>query len=438
MGKSIVIVGAQWGDEGKGKIVDLLTEHVHAVIRFQGGHNAGHTLYVNGRKVVLRLIPSGIMHPKVQCLIGNGVVLSPEAFLKEVAELTSEGISVTDRLKVSPSCSLLLPYHVAIDQAREEARGAAAIGTTGRGIGPAYEDKVARRGLRLVDLLHPQTLANHLSEIAEYHNFILTQYYHREPISDQKVLDSLLAMAPKIIPLLADVSKLLCEYWQRGDSLIFEGAQGFSLDIDLGTYPFVTSSNTTAGGVATGTGFGPRYIDHVFGICKAYVTRVGAGPFLTELKNEVGRHIAERGQEYGSNTGRPRRCGWFDSVQLRQAVFANSLSGIVLTKLDILDELDTVRICTSYRYKNQVLDVPPFDPQILADCQPIYEDFPGWRTNTFGITEYKKLPLLAKNYIARIEALTGVPVVILSTGPKREQTIILQDIFDSLKFPINT
>ncbi len=427
MGKSIVILGAQWGDEGKGKIVDLLTKRAAAVVRFQGGHNAGHTLYnADGKKIVLRLIPSGIMRDQVQCLIGNGVVLSPEALLTEINELINLNIPVGQRLKISPACSLLLPYHVAIDHAREN--GDQAIGTTRRGIGPAYEDKAARRGLRLVDLLHPQQLAERLQQIADYHNFVLTKYYHQQSIPYQQVLDNLLEMAPKITPMIADINRLLNDYRQRGDNIIFEGAQGILLDVDLGTFPFVTSSNTTAGAAATGTGFGPLFFDEIFGVGKAYVTRVGKGPFPTELNNQIGQHIAQRGQEFGAVTGRPRRCGWFDAVQMRHVVITNSLSGLVLTKLDILDELETIAICTGYRYKDQILESPPFDPQILADCQPIYEEMPGWQCNTHGLTDYKQLPERARQYISKIEAVTGVPIVILSTGPEREQTINFRDL----------
>jgi adenylosuccinate synthase len=428
MGKSIVILGAQWGDEGKGKIVDLLTNNAAAVIRFQGGHNAGHTLYTaTGQKIVLRLVPSGIMRPHVQCMIGNGMVFSPEAFLSEIDELTLKGIAAIERLKISPACSLLLPYHVALDNARESS--AWAIGTTRRGIGPAYEDKVARRGLRVVDLLHPERLAEKLTPLADYHNFVLTKYYQQPPIDRQKVLDDLCAMAPRIAPMVADINQLLYDLRRRGETIIFEGAQGVLLDIDLGTYPFVTSSNTTAGAAATGTGFGPRYFDEVLGVAKAYVTRVGAGPFPTELTDEIGGQLAKRGQEFGSVTGRPRRCGWFDAALMRQIVLANSFSGIVLTKLDILDELETIKICTAYRFRDQILSMPPTDPQLLAECQPVYEEMAGWRSSTAGVTDYEKLPSAARDYIARIEGLMGIPVVILSTGPGREQIIILKDIF---------
>lgn len=428
MGKNIIVLGAQWGDEGKGKIVDLLTSHAAAVIRFQGGHNAGHTLYNSqGKKIVLRLVPSGIMREHVQCMIGNGVVLSPEAFLTEIDELSRAGIDVTGRLNISPACSLLLPYHIALDNARES--GPAAIGTTRRGIGPAYEDKVARRGLRVVDLLYPQQLTEKLMPLADYHNFVLTQYYRQPPIDVQKVIDDLLAMALRITPMVTDINQLLYDLRRRGETLIFEGAQGVLLDIDLGTYPFVTSSNTTAGAASTGAGFGPLYFDEVLGVAKAYVTRVGSGPFPTELTNEIGGYIAKKGNEFGSNTGRPRRCGWFDAALMRQVVLANSLSGVVLTKLDILDELDTLRICTGYRYHGQLLAIPPLDPQRLAECEPVYEEMPGWNTNTHGVTDYALLPQAARDYIARIETLIDVPVVILSTGPERDQIIVLKDIF---------
>jgi adenylosuccinate synthase len=428
MGKNIVVLGAQWGDEGKGKIVDLLTRHAAAVIRFQGGHNAGHTLYTpQGQKVVLRLVPSGIIREHVQCMIGNGVVFSPAAFLAEIGELEAQGIPVAERLKISPACSLLLPYHVALDNAREST--SAAIGTTRRGIGPAYEDKVARRGLRVVDLLHPQRLREKMLPLADYHNFVLTQYYHQPAIDPQKVIDDLLEQSARIVPMIADINPLLYDLRRRGETLIFEGAQGVLLDVDLGTYPFVTSSNTTAGAAATGSGFGPRYFDEVLGVAKAYVTRVGSGPFPTELTDDIGSHIAKQGQEFGSVTGRPRRCGWFDAALMRQVVMANSFSGIVLTKLDILDQLETIKICTSYRYNGNILTMPSTDPEALANCQPVYEEFPGWKSATRGATDYTQLPVLAQKYIARIEELIGVPVVMLSTGPEREQIIILKDIF---------
>ncbi len=430
MGKSIVVLGAQWGDEGKGKIIDLLTDRASAVIRFQGGHNAGHTLYNDkGQKIVLRLVPSGIMHEGVACFIGNGVVFSPEAFLKEIAELLQHGISINGRIKISPACSLLLPYHIAIDEAREASRGAKAIGTTKRGIGPAYEDKVARRGIRIVDLFYPDNLRDKLEHLADYHNFFLTQYFHQPAIPMAQVFDSLLSMSHQIKPLVEDISFLLKNLHDSGENIIFEGAQGALLDIDLGTYPFVTSSNTTAGAASTGTGFGPLYLNEVLGVCKAYVTRVGGGPFPTELKDDIGAHIAKRGHEVGANTGRPRRCGWFDAVQMRQAALANSLSSLIITKLDVLDDLEEILICTGYKYQNQILDFPPFDIQVLAECEPIYETLPGWLTKTEGITHYEVLPLRAKAFIAKIEALVGVPISMISTGPNRHDVIKLRDIF---------
>lgn len=429
MGKNIAVLGIQWGDEGKGKIVDWLTDRVAAVTRFQGGHNAGHTLIIDGKKTILRLIPSGILRENVLCLIGNGVVLSPDALLSEISELEKNGVPVTERLKISPACSLLLPYHVALDQARESASGKDAIGTTGRGIGPAYEDKVARRGLRVLDLMHPKTLAEKLKTIADYHNFYLQKYYQRDPVDYQTVLDDLLQVSKKIVPLIADVSAILGEYYSQGKNILFEGAQGSLLDIDLGTYPFVTSSNTTAGAVSTGSGFGPRYLDGVLGIIKAYVTRVGAGPFPTELHDEIGEQMAERGDEFGSVTGRPRRCGWLDMVMLRRAIQANSLSGFAMTKLDVLDQLETIKICTEYLYQGKTLQNPPFDLQILQECEPVYETMPGWQSSTLGMTEYDQLPENAKNYIKKIEEITSIPVLIISTGAERDETIMLEDPF---------
>jgi len=431
MGKNIVVLGTQWGDEGKGKIVDLLTEQVAAVIRYQGGHNAGHTLIIDGKKTVLHLIPSGILREGVQCIIGNGVVLSPQALLKEMSELEAQGVPVTSRLKISSACSLLLPYHVAIDQAREKQRGKSAIGTTGRGIGPAYEDKIARRGLRAVDLLHTNVLEANLKVLADYHNFQLEHYYKEQPISYEDVLSQLLEMSEKIIPMIDDTIASLAAFSKAGKNMMFEGAQGSLLDIDIGTYPYVTSSNTTAGAVTTGAGFGPRYIDDVFGVTKAYVTRVGAGPFPTELHDADGAKMAERGKEFGATTGRARRCGWFDVPIMHRSIQANSLSAIVLTKLDVLDEFETIKICTSYRYKGEVLKTPPFDTQTLEACEPIYEELPGWQEKTYGLTEYDQIPQKAKDYIARLEALCGIPVAIVSTGPDRNETIMLKKIFES-------
>lgn len=429
MGKCIAVVGTQWGDEGKGKIVDLLTDRVGAVIRFQGGHNAGHTLVINGQKTILRLIPSGIMRDGVWCLIGNGVVLSPEALLTEMNELEKKGIPVAKRLRISPACTLLLPYHVAVDKAREAALGKSAIGTTGRGIGPAYEDKVARHGLRVADLLHPDKLEEKLTPLAHYHNFQLEHYYHQPTIPVEQVLSQLLEYAQKISPMITDITSLMIKLHSQGENLMFEGAQGSLLDIDLGSYPYVTSSNTVAGAMATGTGFGPLYLDSVLGITKAYLTRVGGGPFPTELKDEIGAQMAKRGNEFGSVTGRPRRCGWFDAVIISRSILANSLTGMALMKLDVLDELEVIRICTAYRYRGQTLTTAPYDSQMLVECEPIYEEMPGWQESTIGIKEFKKLPQKAQSYINRLEELTRVPVMLISTGADRDQTILVQDPF---------
>ncbi|USE36952.1 adenylosuccinate synthase [Endozoicomonas sp. SCSIO W0465] len=429
MGKTVVVLGTQWGDEGKGKIVDLLTEQAEAVVRFQGGHNAGHTLVINGEKTVLHLIPSGILREDVVCYIGNGVVLSPEALLKEMKQLEATGVPVRERLKLSPACPLILPYHVALDQARELARGEAKIGTTGRGIGPAYEDKVARRGLRVADLLHPERFAKKLKEVMDYHNFALQNYYKSEVVNYQTVLDDTLAMARELIPMIDRVSDRLHEHHERGDHILFEGAQGSMLDIDHGTYPFVTSSNTTAGGTSTGTGFGPLYLDYVLGITKAYTTRVGSGPFPTELDDENGRHLAKVGNEFGATTGRPRRCGWFDAVALRQAIQINSVSGLCLTKLDVLDGLETIRICVDYKNADGESITTPVDVEEYELVQPVYEELPGWTESTFGVKSLDELPANALAYIKRLEEVTGAPIDIISTGPDRVETIILRQPF---------
>ncbi len=430
MGKCIVILGSQWGDEGKGKIVDLLMEQASVVARFQGGHNAGHTLVIDGKKTVLRLIPSGILHPHVQCLIGNGVVLSPAALLQEIGELEKRGVSVTDRLRISEACTLILPYHVALDHAREKARGKAAIGTTGRGIGPAYEDKVARRALRFGDLFDAKRFAEKLKEVLDYHNFVLEHYHHEAPIDYNQTLESTLAFADVLKPMKADVSALLSEYRLQGKNILFEGAQGTLLDVDHGTYPFVTSSNTVAGASCVGTGFGPRYLNYILGITKAYTTRVGSGPFPTELNDEVGKYLAERGHEFGSVTGRPRRCGWLDMVIVRRSTQLNSFSGLCMTKLDVLDDLPTVRICTSYKLGDQEISVLPTDAAELAACVPVYEDMPGWQTSTVGMKTFAELPENAKKYLLRIEELAGIPIDIISTGPDRMETIILRHPFE--------
>ncbi|MCL6271983.1 adenylosuccinate synthase [Sansalvadorimonas sp. 2012CJ34-2] len=429
MGKNVVILGTQWGDEGKGKVVDLLTDQANAVVRYQGGHNAGHTLVIDGEKTVLHLIPSGILRENVTCYIGNGVVLAPDALLKEMAELEERGVPVRDRLRLSPACPLILPYHVALDQARELARGKAKIGTTGRGIGPAYEDKVARRGLRLSDLLHPERFAKKLKEVMEYHNFALENFYKVEPVNYEETLELALEWGRQITPMIDRVTDKLHEMREAGDDLLFEGAQGSLLDIDHGTYPFVTSSNTTAGGVATGSGVGPLYLDYVLGITKAYTTRVGSGPFPTELFDEVGKHLGEKGNEFGATTGRERRCGWLDAVALRQSIRINSVSGICLTKLDVLDGLETINICTGY--KNAVGEdiVTPNDAEEWEEIQPVYEEVPGWTESTFGARSIEDLPEAARAYIKRVEKVVGAPVDIISTGPDRNETIILRHPF---------
>ncbi|MEH6469894.1 MAG: adenylosuccinate synthase [Halopseudomonas sp.] len=431
MGKNVVVLGTQWGDEGKGKIVDLLTEQASAVARFQGGHNAGHTLVIDGEKTVLHLIPSGILRDNVLCMIGNGVVLSPAALLKEMAELEERGVPVRERLRLSPACPLILPYHIALDQARELARGNAKIGTTGRGIGPAYEDKVARRGLRLADMMNPERFATKLKEVLEYHNFALTQYYKVDAIDYQQTFDDAMAMAEELRPMMIDVTDKLHEYRRNGDNILFEGAQGSLLDIDHGTYPFVTSSNTTAGGVATGSGFGPLYLDYILGITKAYTTRVGSGPFPTELFDDIGEHLAVKGHEVGATTGRDRRCGWFDAVALRHSIQINSVSGICLTKLDVLDGLETIKVCVAYQDAEGNSVSMPGDSEAFEAVVPVYEELSGWSERTFGARSMEQLPAAALAYIKRLEELTGAPIDIVSTGPDRNETIVLRSAFDS-------
>ncbi len=432
MGNNVVVLGTQWGDEGKGKIVDLLTERAKYVVRYQGGHNAGHTLVINGEKTVLHLIPSGILRDNVTSIIGNGVVLSPAALMKEMKELEDRGIPVRERLLLSEACPLILDYHVALDVAREKARGAKAIGTTGRGIGPAYEDKVARRGLRVGDLFDKETFAAKLKEVLEYHNFQLVNFYKVDAVDYQKVLDDVMAVADILTGMVVDVSDLLDQARKRGDFVMFEGAQGTLLDIDHGTYPYVTSSNTTAGGVATGSGLGPRYVDYVLGIIKAYSTRVGAGPFPTELFDETGDFLCKQGNEYGATTGRRRRTGWLDAVAVRRAVQINSLSGFCLTKLDVLDGLKEVKICVGYRMPDgREVTTTPLAADGWEGIEPLYESMPGWSESTFGVKERSGLPQAALNYIKRIEELTGVPIDIISTGPDRTETMILRDPFDA-------
>ncbi len=433
MGTSIVVIGAQWGDEGKGKVVDLLTEQAAVVARFQGGHNAGHTLVIDGHKTVLRLIPSGILHKTVHCYIGNGVVLSPTAFLQEVNELARAGVAVNGRLFISDACSLIMPYHVALDKAREAAKGKAAIGTTGRGIGPAYEDKVARRGIRFGDLFDEEYFRGRLKEALDYHNFVLEHYHKTEIIDFSKLCEEMLNLVAILRPYRADVGQLLAESRQKNKNILFEGAQGTFLDIDHGTFPFVTSSNTVAGNACVGTGVGPRHLDYILGISKAYATRVGAGPFPTELNDAVGQHLAKKGNEFGSVTGRARRCGWLDMVMLRRALWLNSFSGFCVTKLDVMDGLEFVKICTHYRLGEQELLLPPLNLKDLENCEPIYEELPGWQDSTLGVRQFAALPLNAQKYLLRIEELAGAPIHLISTGPDRKDAIILQHPFESLK-----
>jgi adenylosuccinate synthase len=429
MGKNVVVIGTQWGDEGKGKVVDWLTEHAQGVVRFQGGHNAGHTLVIGDRKTVLRLIPSGILRPDVRVYIGNGVVLSPSALLQEIGELESAGIEVRRRLSISPACPLVLPHHVALDQAREASMGETKIGTTGRGIGPAYEDKIARRALRVQDMFHPDRFAAKLLPLLEYHNFVLTQYHKREAVSFQETLDGVMALAPQMKPMIADVAALIQDARHRGDSLLFEGAQGALLDIDHGTYPYVTSSNCLAGAAAPGCGIGPQLLDYVLGIVKAYTTRVGTGPFPTELTDATGATLAKRGNEFGSVTGRPRRCGWLDLPALRRSLQLNGVNGLCITKLDVLDGIGPIRICTAYMAGGSRVDLLPSGAEAVAECHPVYEEMPGWDRSTFGIKRFDDLPQNARAYLRRIEELAGVPIAMVSTGPERDETILMHHPF---------
>ena len=429
MGKNVVVLGTQWGDEGKGKIVDLLTDQVVAVVRFQGGHNAGHTLVIDGQRTALHLIPSGILRERVMCLIGNGVVVAPDALFKEIRELEARGVKVRERLRVSYACPLILPTHVALDLAREARRGNAKIGTTGRGIGPAYEDKVSRRGLRIGDLTDPAGFAEKLAELMDYHNFVLSQYYGADKIDHQQTLDQLMQWGEELLPLAADVTGMVHDYRKSQANILFEGAQGSLLDIDLGTYPYVTSSNTTAGGTATGSGFGPLYLDYVLGITKAYTTRVGSGPFPTELFDESGAYLAKKGHEFGTTTGRARRCGWFDAVALRHAIQINSVSGICLTKLDVLDGLDTVKVCVGYKTPKGELQRPPIGCDMYDAIEPVYEELPGWKESTVGLTALDQLPANARAYIAFLEKQIEAPIDIISTGPDRIETITLRHPF---------
>ena len=423
MSTNLVVIGAQWGDEGKGKIVDLLTEKAGAVVRYQGGHNAGHTLVIDGKKTVLHLIPAGILHAGVESYIGNGVVLCLRALFEEIAALEAAGAPVMERLHISPACALILPSHSALDQAREAARGANKIGTTGRGIGPAYEDKIARRGLRLADLMQPDTFRERLRELMDFHNFQLEHYYHAAPVDYDAVAAEWLAYADRVRPLITDVTLAAYRHREAGEHIIFEGAQGAMLDIDHGTYPFVTSSSTAAGGAATGSGVGPRHLDYILGIAKAYSTRVGGGPFPTELTDATGKHLAETGHEYGATTGRARRCGWIDLPALRRAIYNSSISGLCLTKPDVLDALAEIKVCTAYQMDGERLDIAPVGADELARCQPVYETLPGWQSDTVGITAYEQLPEKARAYIAYLENALGLPIAIVSTGPDRVHTI---------------
>ena len=438
-GRNVVVIGTQWGDEGKGKVVDWLTDHAQAVVRFQGGHNAGHTLIIGGKKTILRLIPSGIMHPQVICYIGNGVVLSPEALFKEIGELEAAGLDVRSRLKISEAATLILPYHVAIDHAREKKRGSDKIGTTGRGIGPAYEDKVARRALRVQDFFYPDQFAAKLKENLDYHNFALTQYYKVEALDFKKVLEEAMSYAERIKSMVVDVSSALYAAEQAGQNLLFEGAQGTLLDIDHGTYPFVTSSNCVAGNAAAGSGVGPGSLHYILGITKAYCTRVGAGPFPSELydhenpakQDPVGIRLAEVGKEFGSVTGRPRRTGWLDAAALKRSIQINGLTGLCITKLDVLDGIKTIRLCVGYKLDGKTLDVLPRGAEAVARCEPIYEDFAGWTDSTVGITDWNKLPKTAQDYLKRVQEICGKPISMVSTGPERDETILLQHPFES-------
>jgi adenylosuccinate synthase len=430
VGKNVIVIGTQWGDEGKGKIVDLLTEQAHAVIRFQGGHNAGHTLIINGQKTVLHLIPSGILRPGVACVIGNGVVVHLPSLLKEIDGLESRGVAVADRLRISAACPLILPTHIALDQAREQARGQRAIGTTGRGIGPAYEDKAGRRSLRMADLFDERRFGERLAEVMELHNFMLERYYSVAPVSVSATRDELLGLAVRIRPMIVDTVAYLDDLRRGGARLMFEGAQGALLDVDHGTYPYVTSSNTSAGAAATGSGLGPAVFDYVLGVVKAYATRVGGGPFPTELFDDTGQRLARVGVEFGSTTGRPRRCGWFDAVTVRRAVINSSVTGLCVTKLDVLDGLPVVKVCTGYRLNGAVTANPPLLVDQYEHVEPVYDEFPGWSASTLGVRTIDGLPAEARHYLQRIEAIVGVPVDMISTGADRDHNIILRHPFD--------
>jgi adenylosuccinate synthase len=429
--RNVVVVGTQWGDEGKGKVVDWLTDRAQGVVRFQGGHNAGHTLVIAGKKTVLHLVPSGIVRGSVNCYIGNGVVLSPQALVQEMDELEAAGVPVGERLCISEACPLILPYHAALDLAREAAKGAQKIGTTGRGIGPAYEDKVARRAIRLQDLFKPVRFAQKLQELLEFHNFVLENYYKQPKVDFQKTLDETLALSERLAPLVADVPRALYEANRAGKNLLFEGAQGSLLDIDHGTYPFVTSSNCVSGAAAAGAGIGPHQLHYIVGITKAYTTRVGGGPFPTELVDGVGELLRQRGQEFGATTGRPRRTGWFDAAALKRSIQLNGVSGLCITKLDVLDGVEAVKICVGYEVEGRMSDILPVGAEELERCVPVYEELPGWQESTVGVKAYERLPKAARAYLQRIEELCSVPVDLISTGPDREETIVMRHPFDA-------
>lgn len=433
MASNVVVIGTQWGDEGKGKVVDWLTDHAEGVVRFQGGHNAGHTLVIGGKKTVLHLIPSGILRAGVRCYIGNGVVVSPQALLEELDTLKQAGVDVHGRLAISEACPLILPYHSALDQARESAKGEGKIGTTGRGIGPAYEDKVARRAIRLQDLFHRERFAAKLGEVLDYHNFVLKSFFKAPAVDFQRTLDETLALAERLRPMMADVPRMLFEAGRRGENLLFEGAQGTLLDVDHGTYPFVTSSNCVAGAAAAGSGVGPQALHYVLGITKAYTTRVGGGPFPTELYDDVGKHLASRGNEFGATTGRARRCGWFDGAALKRSIQINGVSGLCVTKLDVLDGVESLQIGVGYRVNGKTLDILPAGADALTGCEPIYEEIPGWTESTVGIKRFEDLPKNARAYLKRIEETCEVPIDLISTGPDREETIVLRHPFKASK-----
>jgi adenylosuccinate synthase len=435
-GRNVVVVGTQWGDEGKGKVVDWLTDHAQGVVRFQGGHNAGHTLVIGGRKTALQLVPSGVMRPEVGCYIGNGVVVDPAHLLGEITRLEGIGVDVRSRLYISESCPLILPFHVEVDRAREalrESSGNGKIGTTGKGIGPAYEDKVARRALRAQDLKHPERFAARLRELLELHNFALGGYLKSRTLAFDPIFEASMAAAEQLRPMLADVGHALHHSHLRGDNLLFEGAQGTLLDIDHGTYPYVTSSNCVAGNAAAGSGVGPQMLHHVLGITKAYTTRVGGGPFPTELPIDVpgtvGHHLSTVGQERGTVTGRARRCGWLDAAALKRSMIINGISGLCITKLDVLDGLSEILVCTGYELEGRRLDILPLDADEIAACRPIYERFDGWSDSTAGLTRWEQLPANARRYLECVQAVIGVPIDMVSTGPDREHTIVLRHPF---------